>query len=239
MRINEILMEAPLPHDDELLQHFINVIDDANSDYVEFLNDNNDQDDIDHLAELLNFHNESDDGEPHHNVIFHVNHEPRQDPNEMISAQAGYDTKDGSYIDIVLHAQNLDGTWGPKTFKEILVNAFKHETIHFAQYKKIPKDKFKDIRSGHQKGQEKMAKTGNPRDWMQHYLEDPHELMAYGHDLANEILDTENPEQVLRNPESFIDELPTYARYRSIFDSNSKEMKQLLKYASEYFKKNK
>ena len=62
-----------------------------------------------------------------------------------------------------------------------------------------------------------------------------HELMAYGSDLASEIKDTDNPEQVLRNPEAHKDDLPSYARYRQVFEPNSKEIKQLLKYTADYY----
>ena len=91
------------------------------------------------------------------------------------------------------------------------------------------------IKSGHQKGTELANKTGDPKDWMREYLRDPHELMAYGSDLASEIKDTDNPEQVLRNPEAYKNDLPSYARYRTVFEPNSKEIKQLLKYTADYY----
>ena len=47
--------------------------------------------------------------------------------------------------------------------------------------------------------------------------------------------DTQNPEQVLRNPEAYKDDLPSYARYRQVFEPNSKELKQLLKYTADYY----
>ena len=80
-----------------------------------------------------------------------------------------------------------------------------------------------------------MAKTGDPMDWMRDYLADPHELMAYASDLASEIKDLDNPEQVLRNPEAHKQDLPSYQRYRQVFEPNSKEMRQLLKYTADYY----
>lgn len=226
------LNEAKVNPDLDLIHLMSQIIDDVNREYQEFLDENGDQDDIDHLADLLNDEVEHEELP----IVVHVNHEPRKDPNEYISAQASWAGDDDKGIDIILHAKNLEGTWGPKTFKQILLSAIKHETIHFGQYDKIGKEKLGKIKSGHQKGTELVAKGGTHEDWLRKYLEDPHELMAYGHDLAQEIKDEDNPEQVLRNPEKYIDVLPTYKRFRSVFDRNSKEIKQLLRYAAAYFK---
>ena len=62
----------------------------------------------------------------------------------------------------------------------------------------------------------------------------PCELSACTH-LASEIKDTDNPEQVLRNPEAYKNDLPSYTRYRQVFEPNSKEIKQLLKYTADYY----
>ena len=59
--------------------------------------------------------------------------------------------------------------------------------------------------------------------------------MAYGSDLASEIKDTDNPEQVLRKPKHTKMIYPSYARYRQVFEPNSKEIKQLLKYTTDYY----
>jgi DNA repair ATPase RecN len=110
-----------------------------------------------------------------------------------------------------------------------------HETIHWNQYKKVGLNKIDKIKSGHQKGTEIANRTGNQMDWMREYLKDPHELMAYASDLASEIKDLDNPEQVLRNPEAHKQDLPSYARYRQVFEPNSREIRQLLKYTADYY----
>ena len=88
------------------------------------------------------------------------------------------------------------------------------------------------------KGVEKKKSGGTEQDLMRMYLRDPHELMAYGHDLADEIRDTDAPEETIRNPEKFINELPVYQRFRNIFPKDSKQIKQLMKYTANYFNNN-
>ena len=138
-------------------------------------------------------------------------------------------------MQVYLFTKNLEGKYGPKTFKQLVMRMLAHETIHWNQYAKIGMDRVNKIKSGHQKGTELANKTGDPKDWMREYLRDPHELMAYGSDLASEIKDTDKPEQVLRNPEAHKNDLPSYSRYRQVFEPNSKEIKQLLKYTADYY----
>ena len=77
---------------------------------------------------------------------------------------------------------------------------------------------------------------GTDLDLMRSYLRHPHELMAYAHDLAGEMKETDNPEEALRNPEKYKTELPVYNRFREIFPPNAKQLRQLLKYTADYFK---
>lgn len=228
MKIHEIITEAPLPPMQEWVDDFMWVVDQANADYQEFLDDNNDQDDIEELRDFLEFH--MDEQLP---IEFYVQHGPS---NQYIAAEAGMDDKTGEvFINIHLFADKLaNGGWGPKTFKQLMLSAIKHETIHLNQYAKIGKGNLNKVKSGHQKGQELKNKTGKERDWMRSYLRDPHEIMAYGHDLAREIEDLENPQQVIRQIEQYKDELPTYERFRSIFDKNAPQIKMLLKYTTRY-----
>jgi hypothetical protein len=232
MKITEIIYEATLNPDNEMLEVMKQVLDAVNSDYLEFLNSNNDVDDIEELAELLNDEIEAEELP----VVVHVNHEPRKDPNEYISAVASWEGDEDKGIDIILHAKNLEGTWGPKTFKSIVLKALAHETIHFNQYDRMGKEKLGKTLSGHQKGTELVKKGGTARDWERSYLRDPHELMAYGHDLAGEIMDMENPNEVIRNIEKYKNELPVYKKFRSIFHKEAPQIKNLLKYAVQYLK---
>jgi hypothetical protein len=59
--------------------------------------------------------------------------------------------------------------------------------------------------------------------------------MAYASDLATEIKQLDDPENALRNPERYKEQLPSYARYRQVFEPNSRELRQLLKYTADYF----
>ena len=228
MKICEIV-EARVEPDKYFMSQVEQIIDDSIEEYQQVLDSNGDVDDIDELEEILNQNNY--DNLP---IEFIASDQERKDPNEWISAEAGID-EDGKFMQVYLFSKNLEGKYGPKTFKQLVMRMLAHETIHWNQYAKIGMDRVNKIKSGHQKGQELAKKTGNQMDWMREYLRDPHELMAYASDLASEIKDTDNPEQVLRNPEAYKNDLPSYARYRQVFEPNSKELKQLLKYTADYY----
>lgn len=223
------LTEARVTPDVEFMDQVEQILDLSIEEYGEYLNDNNDVDDIFELEEILNNNNDNDLP-----IEFIASDQERQDPNEWISAMAGIDKK-GPFMEVYLFSKNLEGRYGPKTFKQIVMRMLAHETIHWNQYKKVGLDKIDKIKSGHQKGTEIANRTGDPMDWMREYLKDPHELMAYASDLASEIKDLDNPEQVLRNPEAHKQDLPSYQRYRQVFEPNSKEMRQLLKYTADYY----
>ena len=198
MRLHE-LIEARGEPDKNFMSQVEQIIDYSIEEYQQVLDSNGDVDDIDELEEILNQNN--DDNLP---IEFIATDQERKDPNEWISAEAGID-KDGKFVQVYLFSKNLEGKYGPKTFKQLVMRMLAHETIHWNQYNKIGSDKVNKIKSGHQKGTELANKTGDPNDWMREYLRDPHELMAYASDLASEIKDTNNPEQVLRNPEAHKD----------------------------------
>ena len=228
MRFYE-LIEARVEPDKKFMIQVEDIIDDSMEEYQEYLDANNDVDDIHELEEILNQNNY--DNLP---IEFIATDQKREDPNEWISAEAGID-KNGKFMQVYLFSKNLQGKYGTKTFEQLVMRMLAHETIHWNQYAKIGMDRVNKIKSGHQKGTELAKKTGDPKDWMREYLRDPHELMAYGSDLASEIKDLDNPEQVLRNPEAHKNDLPSYARYRTVFEPNSKEIKQLLKYTADYY----
>lgn len=234
MRINEILSEKRVEPDWEFLRQLEPIIDDSIDEYQDFLDSNNDKDDIDELEEILN--GNVDEELP---IDFVTDHNPRKDPDEWISAAADWTEKEGKFVTVYLHAKNLEGVYGPKTFKNILMRMLQHETIHWNQYDKMDPNVLPNYQSGYMKGLDKVKKGGNERDLMRSYLRDPHELMAYGSDLAGEIKELPNPEQVLRNPEAHRKQLPVYDRFRNSFPANSKQIKQLLKYTADYFKQGK
>ena len=230
MRLHE-LFEAKLKPDDDFLSQVEEIVDDSIAEYQDFLADNDDVDDIDELESILNSNNI--DELP---IEFITDHSPRKDPNEWISAAADWDPKEGKSIRVFLHAKNLEKVYGPQTFKKILMRMLAHETIHWGQYDKFDPKILDTYKSGYMKGVEKKNSGGNERDLMRMYLRDPHELMAYAHDLADEMRDTDNPDEALRNPEKYKNEMPVYQRFREIFPSNSKQIKQLLKYTADYFR---
>lgn len=232
MKISQIT-EAAIQPDQEFMSEFEDGVDEALSEYSDFLLDNNDVDNIKYLAELLN---DNMDGELR--TEFYVSDQPRANPGEWLAAEAsaGF-TDDDEFVkdlDIILFSKNLEGVYGPQTFKKMLMRLVAHETIHWQQYDKMSHDAIKKHATGHQKGTEKFKKSGKERDWMRTYLRDPHELMAYGQTLADEMLATGEAEAAIRNPESFGDMLPTYLKFRKIFPKDAKQMKQLLKYAANY-----
>ena len=223
------ITEARVSPDVEFMDQVEQILDLSIEEYGKYLDDNNDVDDIFELEEILNSNNDSNLP-----IEFIASAKERQDPNEWISAMAGIDKK-GPFMEVYLFSKNLEGRYGPKTFKQIVMRMLAHETIHWNQYKKVGLNKIDKIKSGHQKGTEIANRTGNQMDWMREYLKDPHELMAYASDLASEIKDLDNPEQVLRNPEAHKQDLPSYARYRQVFEPNSREIRQLLKYTADYY----
>jgi len=231
MLIRELL-EARVAPNPALLAQFEELIDDALREYGDFLDGNNDVDDIDELVELLNSYNDEEELP----IEFHANHAPRKDPEEWLSASANWSREHGKSIDVFLHAKNLEGVYGPKTFKGVLMRILGHELIHFGQYDKLRPGVIDNYRSGHMKGTELAAKTGKTSDWMRSYLRDPHELMAYAHDLASELRDLDDPGASLRNPEAHRALLPSYDRYRRVFPVNSPQVRRLLKYAADYSK---
>ena len=219
-----------LSPDHEVIDAAKDVIDEVNDDYSNYLKHNEDYDNIDFLAELLI----EKSVDINLDVDWVVSDDLRANPAEWISAMAGR-TKTANFLKVYLWSDNLEGTWGPATFKETLIGMLGHETIHFAQFDRIDPSKFDSIESGHEKGKRLKAKTGKERDWQRLYFADPHELMAYGHDLASNIELSTDPEAALRSPEAFIDELPVYGMYRTIWPANAKPIKRLLSYAARYY----
>jgi hypothetical protein len=225
MHIREIT-EAILKPDAELIQRIMPVIQDSVEEYLEELDGEHDWNS---LEEILNSNIEDD-----FDVEFIMDYNSRKDPKEIVSAGASWDEKQGTFISVYLHAQNLDTEFDRLT--DEIEKKIAHETVHAAQYKRMGAATLNKHRSGHQKGTELKQRTGRDRDWLRSYLRDPHELQARAADLAREISQTENPEQTLRNPEQYQSQLSTYRLIRSIFPSNTPQIRQLLKYTAQYLK---
>jgi len=216
--------------DNVIVSKVSDIIDEVNDLYVAELKMNHDIDDIHALAEMLNTRMKK----AKLPIEWLVYDDVRIDSNEWFSAMASA-TPTENHLDVILWETNLEGKWGPATFKEMVLKMIGHETIHFEQFRRVGLDRLFEIESGHQKGTKLKTKTGKDRDWMRLYLRDPHELMAYGHDLSEELKLASDPEKALRNPEAFIDELPAYGQYRRIFPVDAKPLQKMLSYAARYY----
>lgn len=230
MRYSEF-SEGILEPDQEFMSGLMSAVNDVAVEYEKFLENNNDQDDPEELAHLLNVFFE-EDGIP---IEVYVGATGQKANDWYI--QAGQVHGDGS-MDLVLDPDSIDGHWGPETFKRVMQKTFEHENIHLMQRDRMGLSNYMNLPSGYQKGQKLMQKTGKERDAMRLYFRDPQELMAHGHDLYREIQNSSNPKKALRNPESFRDELPTYDKYRQIFPPNAKPLQRMITYTYKYFQKN-
>jgi hypothetical protein len=137
-------------------------------------------------------------------------------------------------MDIILDPDSIIGNWGPKSFKDSVLKTLAHETIHLAQRDRMGAEKYNTLPSGYMQGLKKAKKSGKEQDMIRTYFRDPQELMAHGHDLAQEIMASSNPEDALRNPEKYRNELPSYDKHRVIFPPNAKPLQKLLSYAAGY-----
>jgi len=231
MKIVDII-EARVKPDQDFLAQIEQIVDDSLEEYQEFLDGNGDVDDIDELEEILNSNNY--DELP---IEFIADDSPRKDPDEWVSAAADWTPDEGKSVRVFLWSKNLEGVYEPKTFKDFLMKMLAHETIHWGQYDRMGGDVLDGYQSGYMKGVKKKEQGGTDRDLMRMYLRDPHELMAYASDLATEMhSNTDDPEQALRNPEKYINQLPVYQRFRQSFPKDAKQIKQLMKYTADYFK---
>jgi len=215
--------------DETFILDISDVIDSTNTEYQQYLNENNDIDNAEELADIMNSllqaydldHIYIDVGIPFVNAIdWYIQ-------NAMVDG-------DGD-ITVMLDPTSIDGYWGPKTFKYVLLKTFEHEDIHMRQRDRMGEEKYNTLPSGYMKGVALMKKTGNQQDMKRLYFRDPQELMAHGHDLFREIERSANPDVVLRNPELYREELPTYDKHRAVFPANAKPLRRLLSYAARYY----
>lgn len=230
MRFHEIT-EGILEPKEDFMQPFMYAVEDAAREYAEFLQDNNDVDDPEELASILEAMFE-EEGLP---ITVHVGETGRNAIDWYI--QAAQVVGNGE-MDLILDPDSINGHWGPKTFIDVMRKTFEHETIHLQQRDRMGKEKYNTLPSGYMKGLEKFKKSGKERDLMRTYFRDPQELMAHGHDIYREVQASSNPQEALRNPEKYRDELPTYDKHRAIFPPNAKPLQRMLSYAARYFAKN-
>jgi hypothetical protein len=221
------LTEARLQPDKEYLEKVGYILDDATREYSKFLEKNNDKDDLDELVTTLQVFTDNDELD----ISWHVGNTGVKAVDWYI--QSAIVHGDGS-IDIIIDPDSTINHWGPKSFKTSVLKTLAHETIHLAQRERMGREKYSKLPSGYQLGLRKQEKTGKERDLIRTYFRDPQELMAHGHDLAQEILASSNPQEALRNPEKYRDELPAYDKHREIFPPNAKPLQRMLRYAADY-----
>lgn len=182
------------------------------------------------LEEMVKVLNNECDNIP---VNWEINYEvPDEDETEWISGIANYNGLFGS-LTLIFNAYNFE--YDSDFFNYTILVMLCHETIHLSQYDKIGMDNLQKFKSGYQKGVDLFKKTGNENYLWREYYKDAHELMAYGHNLYYEILNSTNPNEALKSPEKYQDELLTYKSYRSVFPKNSKPIQKLLSYTYRYF----
>ncbi len=136
-------------------------------------------------------------------------------------------------------------------FKKYVIHAIEHEAVHVSQRDRMGGEFYESSArtSGFQKMQlyylsrttsshtnqlfnltHEEEKTG-----MRMYLSDYLELMAHAKDLSSEIMYADEPLVALRDPEGFIDFLPTWFKYRQAgFLRSDQVIKDLLKYTYNY-----
>jgi len=221
------LTEARLEPNKDYMEKVGYILDDATREYSKFLEKNNNKDDLEELVNTLQAFTDEDKlditweiGKPGIKAVdWYIQ-------SAMVHANG--------HMDITIDPDSTIGHWGPKSFKTGVLKTLAHETIHLAQRDRMGREKYSKLPSGYQLGLRKQEKTGKKRDLIRTYFRDPHELMAHGHDLAQEILASSDPQEALRNPEKYRDELPSYDKHRQIFPPNAKPLRRMLSYAAGY-----
>lgn len=148
------------------------------------------------------------------------------------------------YVHILLHVESIEKEFDSEEFIKYSKHTIEHEAVHMSQRDRMGKYYSSDERvTGYQKmlryqdtitshivlTEEEEAKGLNI------YLSDMQEIMAHAHDLYTEMCYADEPITVLRDPEGFIDFLPTWYKYRQAgFKRSDVVMKRLLKYTYNY-----
>ena len=222
------LTEARLQPNKDYLEKVGYILDDATREYSKFLEKNNDKDDLEELVNTLQAFTDEDKLD----ITWEIGKSGIKAVDWYIQSAMVHAN---GHMDITIDPDSTIGHWGPESFKTSVLKTLAHETIHLAQRDRMGREKYSKLPSGYQLGLRKQEKTGKKRDLIRTYFRDPHELMAHGHDLAQEILASSDPQEALRNPEKYRDELPSYDKHRQIFPPNAKPLQRMLSYAAGYF----
>ena len=219
-----------LSYDKKLVDKMGVVLRDVGAKYESFLYFNNNIDDIDLLCKFLQERSVGYLDMVDWGVDWEVPDFDEQ--NEWFFASAEI-INGNDHVTFILKGKNLERFWENAIFEYEVLGCFCHETIHLAQFAKCNID-VNDFKSGYQKGVDEWERTGKEERLYEEYYSDPFEIMAFGHNLYLEAINSSEPEEALREPEYFIDELPTYLTYRRVFVKTDKVIKRLLRYAYEY-----
>ena len=134
-----------------------------------------------------------------------------------------------------LHPETVERCWDTIEFMKYILHAFNHEGVHHEQsLRKYQNGFYPDSQSGI--AWARLKAKGNEDEVMHHYLGEKDEIMAHALDLSTEMRQADYPQVVLRDPECFIDFLPTWQKYRydGKYSRKDKVIKRLLKYTAAY-----
>lgn len=233
MSVFEILSDRVLDPCQEIIDQTEMILDKSIPEYLDAMKPEGEErdwdDDPDLLAEILNRHSIET------SVKWNVVSEGRTAVDWYV--HSAIVDGDGNLI-FNLHPESIDGKWGPKSFREVIMKFAYHEGIHLAQRDRMGKEKYKSIPSGYMKGVRAASKTGDFNIIAQYYFKDPQEIMAHASDLAYEIVKLPNLKKAIRNPDKYIDKLPTYDKHvKHGFTIDSKVTKKLMRYTVDYLRK--
>ena len=148
-------------------------------------------------------------------------------------------------VHVILDADAVEGNdiLDIDEFKKYVVHAVEHEAVHISQRARMGDELYEASNriSGFQKMREYYELCGDSltdeeeKIGFKIYLGDYLELMAHAKDLSTEIMCADDPLTALRDPEGYIDFLPTWYKYRQAgFLRSDQTIKDLLKYTYNY-----
>lgn len=139
-------------------------------------------------------------------------------------------------IHINLDANSIEDNFILDDFIRYTLHNIKHEAVHVSQALRMGAKKFYESIGPMDLAVEQVRRNNEPKkNIIKHYLANPHEIMAHARDLSDEIMMSDNPIFVLRDPEGFIKFLPTWRKYRNAgFLRDDMVIHRLLKYTFLY-----
>lgn len=225
MRIRELLTERALRPDKDLSKKFLQVLKNGIKNYFE--TEDETSPDPDRLRD--SFEKESK-GLP---FKWNVAPDDAMNPVTPYIHSAALTMQDE--IAINLHAETIESNWDEEEFIKYAMYSFNHEAVHHEQAMRKNAAGYEQPDYGGIAKARRKAK-GDESMIMHYYLADKEEIMAHAKDLATEMSLADDPGIVLRDPDGFIDYLPTWQKYRYVGKYSRKDpvIKRLLKYTAAY-----